>query len=140
MICASCGQENPPGFGFCGACGAVLAAEHPTDVRKTVTVVFCDLVGSTALGETKDPEVLRELMARYHAELRAILEHHGGTVEKFVGDAAMAVFGLPQLHEDDALRAVRAAVEMRDAVAALGLDVRIGLKRVRSSQAAEKRL
>jgi class 3 adenylate cyclase/tetratricopeptide (TPR) repeat protein len=92
-----------------------------------VTVVFCDLVGSTALGETKDPEVLRELMARYHAELRAILEHHGATVEKFVGDAAMAIFGLPQVHEDDALRAVRAAIEMRDAVAALELEVRIGV-------------
>src|SRR5512132_1088755 len=96
-------------------------------VRKTVTVVFCDLVGSTALGERTDPEVLRELMGRYHAELRAILERHGGTVEKFVGDAAMAVFGLPQVHEDDALRAVGAAVEMRDAVSALGLEVRIGV-------------
>ena len=92
-----------------------------------MTVVFCDLVGSTALGERTDPEVLRELMARYHAELRTILERHGGTVEKFVGDAAMAIFGLPQVHEDDALRAVRAAVEMRDAVAALGLEVRIGV-------------
>jgi class 3 adenylate cyclase/tetratricopeptide (TPR) repeat protein len=96
-------------------------------VRKTVTVVFCDLVGSTALGERTDPEVLRELMSRYHGELRAILERHGGMVEKFVGDAAMAVFGLPQVHEDDALRAVRAAVEMRDAVAPLGLEVRIGV-------------
>src|SRR5512132_3747541 len=96
-------------------------------VRKTVTVVFCDLVGSTALGERTDPEVLRELMGRYHAELRAILERHGGTVEKFVGDAAMAVFGLPQVHEDDALRAVGAAVEMRDAVSALGLELRIGV-------------
>jgi class 3 adenylate cyclase/tetratricopeptide (TPR) repeat protein len=95
--------------------------------RKTVTVVFCDLVGSTALGERTDPEVLRELMGRYHAALRAILERHGGTVEKFVGDAAMAVFGIPQVHEDDALRAVRAAAEMREAVAALGLQVRIGV-------------
>ena len=96
-------------------------------VRKTVTIVFCDLVGSTALGERTDPEVLRELMGRYHAELRAILERHGGTVEKFVGDAAMAVFGLPQVHEDDALRAIGAAVEMREAVARLGLEVRIGM-------------
>ncbi|HUG65895.1 MAG TPA: adenylate/guanylate cyclase domain-containing protein, partial [Gaiellaceae bacterium] len=96
-------------------------------MRKTVTVVFCDLVGSTALGESTDPEILRELMARYHAELRAILERHGGTVEKFVGDAAMAIFGLPQVHEDDALRAVRAAVEMRDAVSALGLQVHVGI-------------
>jgi class 3 adenylate cyclase/tetratricopeptide (TPR) repeat protein len=127
VICASCGQENPVGFGFCGACGAALAPDSRADVRKTVTAVFCDLVGSTALGESSDPEVLRDVMARYHTELRTILERHGGTVEKFVGDAAMAVFGLPQVHEDDALRAVRAAVEMRDAVATLGLEVRIGV-------------
>ena len=127
MICATCGQENPAGFAFCGACGAALAPDPRADVRKTVTVVFCDLVGSTALGERTDPEVLRDVMTRYHAELRGILERHGGTVEKFVGDAAMAVFGLPQVHEDDALRAARAAIEMRDAVAALGLEVRIGI-------------
>jgi class 3 adenylate cyclase/tetratricopeptide (TPR) repeat protein len=127
VICASCGQENPAGFAFCGACGGVLTLEPTADVRKTVTVVFCDLVGSTALGERTDPEVLRDVMARYHAELRAILERHGGTVEKFVGDAAMAVFGLPQVHEDDALRAVRAAIEMRETVATLGLEVRIGI-------------
>src|SRR5262249_36223061 len=94
---------------------------------KTVTVVFCDLVGSTALGERTDPEVLRDLMGAYHAELRTILERHGGTVEKFVGDAAMAVFGLPQIHEDDAVRAVRAAIEICDALEALGLEVRIGV-------------
>ena len=127
MICTSCGRENPAASRFCGACGAPLPAESLAHVRKTVTVVFCDLVGSTALGERTDPEVLREVMTRYHAELRAILERHGGTVEKFVGDAAMAIFGLPHVHEDDALRAVRAAVEMRDAVAPLGLEVRIGV-------------
>ncbi len=127
MICPSCGRENSPDSRFCGACGAALALEAPPEVRKTVTIVFCDLVGSTALGERTDPEVLRELMTRYHAELRAILERHGGTVEKFVGDAAMAIFGLPQVHEDDALRAVRAAVVMRDAVLAFGLEVRIGI-------------
>jgi class 3 adenylate cyclase/tetratricopeptide (TPR) repeat protein len=96
-------------------------------IRKTVTVVFADLVGSTALGERTDPEVLQELMSRYHAELRAILERHGATVEKFVGDAAMAVFGVPQVHEDDALRAVRAATEIREATSAQGLEVRIGV-------------
>jgi class 3 adenylate cyclase/predicted ATPase len=127
VICAVCGQENPEGFRFCGRCGAALAVESSVEVRKTVTIVFCDLVGSTALGERSDPEVLRELMGRYHLELRTILERHGGTVEKFVGDAAMAVFGLPRLHEDDALRAVRAAVEMRAAVGSLGLEVRIGI-------------
>jgi class 3 adenylate cyclase/predicted ATPase len=127
VICSACGQENPEGFRFCGRCGAALAVKTSSEVRKTVTVVFCDLVGSTALGERTDPEVLRELMSRYHAEVRAVLERHEGTVEKFVGDAAMAVFGLPRLHEDDALRAVRAAIEMRDAVALLGLEVRIGV-------------
>jgi class 3 adenylate cyclase/tetratricopeptide (TPR) repeat protein len=126
VICTSCGQDNPAASRFCAACGALLA-EPSADVRKTVTVVFCDLVGSTALGETRDPEILRALMARYHAELRSILERHGGTVEKFAGDAAMAIFGVPLVHEDDALRAVRAAVEMRDAVSALGLEVHVGV-------------
>src|SRR5436190_4412003 len=126
VICPSCGAENPPGFRFCGSCGSRLA-EEAAEVRKTVTVVFCDLVGSTALGERTDPEVLRDLMGRYHTELRTILERHGGTVEKFVGDAAMAVFGLPQVHEDDAIRAVRASIEMRDALEPVGLEVRIGV-------------
>ena len=82
-------------------------------VRKTVTVLFCDLAGSTELGERLDPEALRTLMGRWYAAMRDPVERHGGTVEKFVGDAVLAVFGVPQLHEDDALRAVRAAVEMR---------------------------
>ena len=125
--CPRCGRENPDAARFCNSCGAQLAAEEPAGVRKTVTVLFCDLVGSTSLGDRADPELLRELMARYHAELRTLLERHGGTVEKFVGDAAMAVFGIPQAHEDDALRAVRAADEIRHAVARLGLEVRIGL-------------
>ena len=77
--------------------------------RKVVTVLFCDLVGSTAFGESADPEVVRARMRRYFEDLRVILERHGGTVEKFVGDAVMAVFGIPTAHEDDALRAVRAA-------------------------------
>jgi tetratricopeptide (TPR) repeat protein len=84
-------------------------------------------VGSTSLGEQNDPEVLRALMLRYHAAARGILERHGGTVEKFVGDAAMAVFGVPQVHEDDALRAARAAMELREAVGELGLEARIGV-------------
>jgi class 3 adenylate cyclase len=96
-------------------------------VRKTVTVLFCDLVGSTALGDEADPEVVQERMTSYHAELRRILERHGGTVEKFVGDAAMAVFGIPDVHEDEALRAVRAATEIHAKVGELGLEVRTGL-------------
>jgi class 3 adenylate cyclase/tetratricopeptide (TPR) repeat protein len=95
--------------------------------RKVVTVLFCDLVGSTALGESTDPEALRARMRRYFEDLRVILERHGGSVEKFVGDAVMAVFGIPVSHEDDALRAVRAAAEMREAIAAHGLEARIGV-------------
>jgi class 3 adenylate cyclase len=83
--------------------------------RKTVTIVFSDVVGSTTLGERLDPEAMRFAMSRYFDALREVIERHGGTVEKFVGDAVMAVFGIPQLHEDDALRAVRAAVAMSTA-------------------------
>jgi class 3 adenylate cyclase len=95
--------------------------------RKVVTILFCDLVGSTALGESTDPEALRARMRRYFEDLRVILERHGGSVEKFVGDAVMAVFGIPVSHEDDALRAVRAAAEMREAIAEHGLEARIGV-------------
>src|SRR2546423_9192576 len=84
----------------------------PAAVRKTVTVLFCDLVESTALGDGLDPEALRDLLGRWHAAMRAPVEGHGGTVEKFIGDALMAVFGVPQVHEDDALRAVRAPLEL----------------------------
>ncbi|MHB8643381.1 MAG: AAA family ATPase, partial [Gaiellaceae bacterium] len=94
-------------------------------VRKTVTVLFADVTGSTALGESLDPEALRHVMSRYFEQARAILERHGGTVEKFIGDAVMAVFGVPVTHEDDALRAARAAVELRDAD--LGVVLRIGV-------------
>jgi class 3 adenylate cyclase len=120
-VCTTCGQENPEIARFCLACAAPLAArsERARDVRKTVTVVFCDVAGSTALGERLDAESLRHVMGRYFEETRAVLERHGGTVEKFIGDAVMAVFGIPVLREDDALRAVRAAGEMRDAVGRL---------------------
>jgi class 3 adenylate cyclase len=128
-VCSFCGQRNLEAARFCGGCVALLVVEARAEVRKTVTCLFCDLVGSTALGERTDSEVLQELLARYHGGMRRILERHGGTVEKFVGDAVMAVFGVPQAHEDDALRAVRAAVEMRAAVTRLGLEVRIGLGR-----------
>jgi class 3 adenylate cyclase/tetratricopeptide (TPR) repeat protein len=119
--CPQCGQENPEGFKFCGSCGAALAEEAPAprDVRKTVTVVFSDVTGSTALGEQLDPESLRRVMTRYFDEMQAVVEAHEGTVEKFIGDAVMAVFGIPVLHEDDAVRAVRAAAEMRERLAGL---------------------
>jgi class 3 adenylate cyclase/tetratricopeptide (TPR) repeat protein len=109
------------------SCAAPLGSEPAREQRKVVTVLFCDLVGSTALGESTDPEALRARMRRYFEDLRVILERHGGSVEKFVGDAVMAVFGIPMSHEDDALRAVRAASEMRDAIAAHGLEARIGI-------------
>jgi class 3 adenylate cyclase/tetratricopeptide (TPR) repeat protein len=95
--------------------------------RKTVTVLFADVTGSTELGERLDPEVLRRVMTRYFEVSRTTLERHGATVEKFIGDAVMAVFGVPAVHEDDALRAARAAVELRRAVADLGIELRIGV-------------
>jgi class 3 adenylate cyclase/tetratricopeptide (TPR) repeat protein len=126
--CPRCGHENPAEARFCMSCAAPLALrEPPGEQRKVVTVLFCDLVGSTALGESSDPEVVRTRLTRTFEKLRAILERHGGTVEKFVGDAVMAVFGIPVSHEDDALRATRAAVEMREAVSAHGLEARIGV-------------
>ena len=120
MICSNCGEENPAKFRLCGFCGTPLAATVAApEVRKTVTVVFSDLQGSTNLGEALDSESLREVLSRYFDEMRAVLEHHGGAVEKYIGDAVMAVFGLPTLHEDDALRAVRAAADMQRALATL---------------------
>ena len=122
-ICSNCGQQNPDGFRFCGNCAEPLeVAPPPREQRKTVTVLFCDITGSTALGESTDPEALRALLARYFGRMKAIVESHGGSVEKFIGDAVMAVFGVPAVHEDDALRAVRAAQEMRDALPELGLE------------------
>src|SRR5206468_12862759 len=90
--------------------------------RKVVTVLFCDVVGSTALGESVDPEALQGLLARYFERMKGIVESHGGSVEKFIGDAVMAVFGVRVVHEDDALRASLAAVELRDALPALGVE------------------
>ena len=108
--------------------------------RKTVTVVFCDVTGSTALGESTDPEALRALLARYFERMKGIVEAHGGSVEKFIGDAVMAVFGVPVAHEDDALRACRAAVEMRDAFPELGIAGRIGVNTGEVVTGTEERL
>jgi class 3 adenylate cyclase/tetratricopeptide (TPR) repeat protein len=117
LTCPSCGKESPDGFLFCPHCATRLGPPVPTrEVRKTVTIVFCDVAGSTALGERLDSETLRRLMARYFEAMREAIEQHGGTVEKFIGDAVMAVFGIPQVHEDDALRALRAAADMRKAM------------------------
>ncbi len=141
LTCASCGRENPAGAGFCSACGAALpAVAAPREVRKTVTAVFCDVTGSTALGESTDPEALRALLARYFERMKGIVESHEGTVEKFIGDAVMAVFGVPAAHEDDALRACRAAVEMRDSFAELGIQGRIGVNTGEVVTGTEERL
>src|SRR3954466_4549047 len=145
MNCAACGFANPAGALFCGRCGAELGRPCPTcgsivspglafcttcgsalggdgapvaaEERKVVTVVFVDLVGFTSRAERLDPEDVRGLLSPYHAHVRAELERPGGTVEKFIGDAVMAVFGAPVAHEDDPERAVRAAIAIRDRIA-----------------------
>jgi class 3 adenylate cyclase len=145
-VCARCGSENREGARFCDSCGAALAEVPQTrEVRKTVSVLFCDVSGSTALGERIDPESLRHVMARYFEVAKMVVERHGGTVEKFIGDAVMAVFGVPAVHEDDALRAVRAADDLRIGLADLNdeleqaygtrLELRIGVNIGRSSPA-----
>ena len=139
--CAACGHEIPDSAKFCPECGASVApAAAPRQQRKTVTVLFCDVAGSTALGESTDPEALRSLLARYFNRMKEVVERHGGTVEKFVGDAVMAVFGVPVVHEDDALRACRAAVEMRDALPELGIRGRIGVNTGEVVTGTEERL
>ncbi|MEQ1805320.1 MAG: AAA family ATPase [Burkholderiaceae bacterium] len=124
--CPSCGEENPPKFRLCGYCGTplVAAAVLPAhEVRKTVTIVFCDLKDSTGLGERVDSEALHEIKERYFGAMAAEITRHGGKIEKYIGDAIMAVFGLPRAHEDDALRAVRAASGMRAALARVNQDL-----------------
>ncbi|HEX8967030.1 MAG TPA: adenylate/guanylate cyclase domain-containing protein, partial [Chloroflexota bacterium] len=120
QVCPNCGEENPARFRLCGFCGTPLAQALPQqEVRKTVTIIFSDLQGSTSLGERLDSESLRELLSRYFEVMRTVIEEHGGLVEKYIGDAIMAVFGLPRVHEDDALRAVSAALGMQRALATL---------------------
>ena len=122
--CGRCTERNPPSARFCSACGAALQRPSSRESRRTVTVLFCDLVGSTALGEQLDPEVLGELVRRYFERMSRALERHGATVEKFAGDAVMAVFGVPERNEDDALRALRAADEMRAELRRLNEELR----------------
>ena len=115
-ICAACGHENEPGARFCSQCATPLTATPPQlqQERKVVTVLFADLVGFTSQAERMDPEDVRALLSPYYNRLRGELEHFGGTVEKFIGDAVMALFGAPRAHEDDPERAVRAALAIRD--------------------------
>ncbi|MEP7297919.1 MAG: adenylate/guanylate cyclase domain-containing protein [Burkholderiales bacterium] len=115
--CPGCGEENPPRFRLCGYCGTALASQSQAhEIRKTVTLIFCDLKGSTALGERLDAEAMHEVKEQYFEAMVTQIHRHGGKVEKYIGDAIMAVFGLPRAHEDDALRAVRAAAEMQTAL------------------------
>ena len=138
--CAACGAENPEGARFCNACATSFQTDADAawrESRKTVTILFCDVTGSTALGERLDPEALNRVMTRYFEAMREPIELHGGTLEKFIGDAVMAVFGVPHIREDDALRAVRAADDMRQTLMTLNkelerdhgasLQVRIGV-------------
>src|SRR5258706_2366647 len=128
--CRGCGEENPPKFRLCGYCGTPLSPQAPAapalparEVRKTVTIVFSDLKGSTALTERLDPEAMREVTDRYFSAMAAEITRHGGKIEKYIGDAIMAVFGLPRAHEDDALRAVRAAGGMQTALGPVHADL-----------------
>ncbi len=136
LTCSNCGKENPDGFVFCGFCTAPLAEQPPSarEERKIVSVLFCDLVGFTAASEQRDPEDVRARIRPYHARLRQEIERYDGTVEKFVGDAVMAVFGAPIAHEDDAERAVRSGLRILEAIADLNeadpdlrLRVRVGI-------------
>jgi len=134
--CARCGNENPAGFRFCGSCAAPLDTSFnlTAEERKVVSVLFADLVGFTASSESADPEDVRARLRTYHEHVRGVLERHGGLVEKFVGDAVMAVFGAPTAHEDDAERAVRAGLRVVDVIEELNerdqelrLQVRVGV-------------
>jgi class 3 adenylate cyclase/tetratricopeptide (TPR) repeat protein len=131
LTCPRCGQRNPDEARFCNACAAPLAVDDASrlEERKVVTVLFADLVGFTSRAERMDPEEVRSLLRPYHARLRDELERFGGTVEKFIGDAVMAVFGAPVAHEDDAERAVRAALAIRDWILdeQVELQLRIGV-------------
>ena len=136
LECRACGHPNPEASRFCGNCATALQPAAP-ERRKLATLLFCDVSGSTAMGERLDAEAVRELMHRYFQTMRGVIERHGGTVEKFIGDAVVAIFGVPHAREDDALRAVRAAAEMQARMADLndqlasthghGLRLRIGV-------------
>jgi class 3 adenylate cyclase/tetratricopeptide (TPR) repeat protein len=123
VFCVRCGAALAADARFCARCGApVQAPDEPVEHRKLVTILFADIAGSTAMGEALDPEAVRTLLSRHFAAIRTVLERHGGTVEKFIGDAVMAVFGIPEAHEDDALRAVRAALELQASIARLNAE------------------
>jgi len=159
LACASCGAPNPPNVRFCGECGSGLATAegaaptapassvlvtsaptwpHPTNSSreaelKVVSVLFADLVGFTTASESRDPEAVRETLTRYFETATTVIERYGGTVEKFIGDAVMAVWGTPVAQEDDAERAVRAALDLIEAVTRLGETVDLPALRLRAA-------
>jgi class 3 adenylate cyclase len=122
QLCRSCGRENPDGFLHCGYCTAALQVPA-VGLRRLASLVFCDLAGAGALAERVDAEAWQELLQLYFAEMRGALGRHGGVVEKFIGDAVVGVFGVPEAREDDALRACRAAREMQQRVAGLNTEL-----------------
>ncbi|HET7181354.1 MAG TPA: adenylate/guanylate cyclase domain-containing protein, partial [Candidatus Limnocylindrales bacterium] len=132
--CRTCGETNPAEARLCGMCGSALRADDEAagEVRRVITLVTSDLKGSTALGERLDPEALREVLNRYFDVMRAVFESHGGTIEKIIGDAIVAVYGLPFAHDDDPLRALEAAAESQRALATLNdeLDAGYGVRLV----------
>ena len=114
--CPACGEQNPEGARFCSACGTALTVEPAVEERKVVSVLFVDLVDFTSRSDQADPEDVRALLVPYHTRVKSEVESFGGVVEKFIGDAVMAVFGAPVSHGDDAERAVRAGLRVLDAV------------------------
>ncbi len=149
QACPRCGEPNPAHARFCLGCAAALTAPS-SESRRRVTILFCDLVDSTGIGDRLDPETYGQILRRFAETAHHAIEQHGGTVEKFIGDAVMAVFGAPVLHEDDALRAVRAAAAIRERMAALNeelareyatrLAIRIGVNTGEVVIGAEDRL
>ena len=145
VACPACGEPNRPDARFCGSCGSVLGAPAAATTaaaastttanpnagaeRRLVSVLFADLVGFTTYAEDRDPEHVRDLLSRYFETATEIITRHGGTIEKFIGDAVMAVWGTPVAHEDDGERAVRAALEVVDGIRGLGpnLQARAGV-------------
>src|SRR5207302_4902909 len=121
--CPACGSAVPTDARFCPLCGRAVGQEGPAEERKIVTVLFADLVGSTAIAEGRDPERVAHILGAYASAVREIIESWGGSVEKYIGDAVVGAFGIPATHEDDAVRAVNAAQEIHTRLATLNQDL-----------------
>src|SRR5436190_11847190 len=135
IVCPNCGERNPERARFCWNCGTRLAgaegAERALEERRTVTILFCDLVGFTAMSDHADPEDVKATLQPYHARMKREIEHFGGTLDKFIGDGALGVFGAPVAHEDDPERAVRTALRIHEAIEELnapGQPVRLAVR------------